>query len=51
MQRDYDRLTSNKKALEESFRGERENVITGKLDINQEKKKKWDEMGRQKREI
>lgn len=42
MQRDYDRLTSNKKSLEESFRDERENVITGKLDINQEKKKRWD---------
>ena len=49
MQRDYDRLTSNKKSLEDSFREERENVITGKLDVNQERKKKWDELNKQKR--
>ena len=51
MQRDYDRLTANKKNLEDSFRDERENVITGKLDVNQERKKKWDELAKQKREI
>ena len=51
MQRDYERLTSNKKSLEDSYREERENVITGKLDVNQERKKKWDELGRQKREM
>ena len=51
MQRDYDRMTSNRRMLEESFRQERENVITGKIDINQERKKKWQDLGRQKREI
>lgn len=35
MQRDYDRITSHKKSLEESYREERENVLTGKIDINQ----------------
>ena len=49
MQRDYDRVRSNKKSLEESFRGERENVITGKLDLNMERKKKWNDLARQQR--
>ena len=49
MQRDYDRVTMNKKSLEESFRDEREKVITGKVDFNQERKKKWQDMAKQKR--
>lgn len=48
MQRDYERITSHKKSLEESYREERENVLTGKIDINQERKKKWKELAAQK---
>lgn len=51
MERDYKRLTSHKRSLEDSFREERENVITGKLDVNQERKKKWQDLGRQKNEL
>ena len=51
MQRDYDRLTSNKKSLQESFRDEREKVIIVKVDINQERKKKWQDMAKQKRQL
>ena len=35
MERDYERLTCNKKNLEDSFREERQNVISTKIDINQ----------------
>jgi hypothetical protein len=35
MERDYHRLTDHKKNLEDSFREERENVITAKVDVNQ----------------
>lgn len=35
MERDYKRVTSHKKSLEDSYREEREIVITGKLDVNQ----------------
>lgn len=51
MQRDYDRVTQNKKSLQESFRDEREKVITGKVDINQQRKKKWQDMAKQKRQL
>jgi hypothetical protein len=51
MERDYKRLTGNKKSVEDSYREERENVISGKLDVNQEKKKKWTELIRQRNEL
>lgn len=35
MQRDYTRLTEHKKTVEGSYREERDNVVTGKVDINQ----------------
>jgi hypothetical protein len=48
MDRDYKRLASQKKSLEDSYREERENVITSKIDINQERKSKWTVLARQK---
>lgn len=51
MERDYHRLTDHKKNLEDSFREERENVITAKVDVNQQRKNKWIEMERQRNEM
>ena len=51
MERDFDRMVGRKKSLEDSYREERENVITGKVDINQEKKKKWSELQNQKKNL
>jgi chromosome segregation ATPase len=51
MERDYSRLTSNKKSLEDSYREERENVITSKVDINTERKKKWQDLERQRNQL
>ena len=48
MERDYQRLTGHKKNIEESYRSQREVVITSKIDINQEKKKKFTELGNQR---
>lgn len=48
MERDYERLTGHKKNVEENYRSEREVVITSKLYINTEKKKKWTELGQQR---
>lgn len=48
MERDYKRVTSHKKNLEDSYREERENVITSKIDVNQERKNKWTVLARQK---
>lgn len=48
MERDYERLTGHKKKVEDCYRTEREVVITAKIDVNQEKKKKLTELEKQR---
>lgn len=48
MQRDYTRVVDSKKAIEMSYREEREKGLTSKSDLTMVKKQKWLEMERQK---
>lgn len=48
MQKDYTRAIENKKAVEASYRKEREKGLTSKSDLTMVKKQKWLEMERQK---
>lgn len=41
MQRDYNRIAETKKAIETSYREERDRGLTSKSDLTMAKKQKW----------
>ena len=48
MEKDYARVTDNKKDLYQNYRSERDMVFVGKAELGQERKKKWLQLDRQK---